>query len=381
MSKKRPLSGIRKELDRIDHNLLEALASRHQLIHETAALKKEKKAALRDPVREHEILNKIGQMAQESGVDRYFAMTLFRQIIDYSVKFQTDYLIDHHNKRDRETMLKVGYQGTDGAYSQQAVRSHYSSRQNDLVSIGYNTFREVVQAVDAKELDYGVLPIENTTAGSINDVYDLLHKHELRIVGEEVVRVKHCLVALENVPISNIKRIYSHPQAIAQCSEFLTRLHHTKVETFLDTAMAAKKVLEDQDLSQAAIASRAAAELYNLTVIDDEIANQKENFTRFVVVSREDIAVDSQIPCKTSVIMSAAHRKGALAQALNLLHEYDLNLTKLESRPNPGNPWEYLFYIDFEGNLASPQTAEAVEKLRKQSGFLKVLGSYPARIS
>lgn len=381
MSKKRPLSDIRKELDRIDHSLLEALASRHQLIHETAALKKEKKAVLRDPAREHEILNRIGQMAQESGVDRYFAMTLFRQIIDYSVKFQTDYLIDHSNKRDRESMLKVGYQGTDGAYSQQAVRSHYSSRQNDLVSVGYNTFREVVEAVDSKELDYGMLPIENTTAGSINDVYDLLHKHDLRIVGEEVVRVKHCLVALENVPIGNIKRIYSHPQAIAQCSEFLTRLHHTKVETFLDTAMAAKKVLEDQDLSQAAIASRAAAELYNLHVIDDEIANQAENFTRFVVVAKEFIAVDSQIPCKTSVIMSAAHRKGALAQALNLLHEYDLNLTKLESRPNPGNPWEYLFYIDFEGNLASPQTAEAVEKLRKQSGFLKVLGSYPARIS
>ncbi len=381
MSKQRELNQIRDELDRIDHTLLDALSSRHQLIQETAALKKERKSVLRDPVREHEILNRIGQMAQESGVDRYFAMTLFRQIIDYSVRYQTDYLLDHHNRRDRESLLRVGYQGTDGAYSQQAIRSHYSSRQNELMTIGFETFREVVEAVISGDLDYGMLPIENTTAGSINDTYDLLHKHSLFIVGEEVVRVKHCLAALEDVPVSNIRRIYSHPQAIAQCSEFLSRLHHTKVESFLDTAMSAKKVLEDDDLSQAAIASEAAAELYNLKVLQRDIANQKENFTRFVVVSKDDISCDSQIKCKTSVIMSAAHRKGALSQALNMLHEYDLNLTKLESRPSPGNPWEYLFYIDFEGNLASPQTAEALEKLRAHAGFLKVLGSYPARIS
>lgn len=378
---KRSLAEIRAQLDKIDHTLLEALASRHQLIHETAALKKENKTALRDATREHEILSRIGQIAQKSGVDRYFAMTLFRQIIDYSVRFQTDFLLDYQNGRDKESVLRVGYQGTDGAYSQQAVRAHFSARANELSSIGYESFRGVVEAVDAGELDYGMLPIENTTAGSINDTYDLLHKHSLSIVGEEVVRVKHCLVALQGVGLNNIRRIFSHPQAIAQCSEFLSKLHHVKVESFLDTAMAAKKVLEDADLSQAAIASRAAAELYQLEILNDEIANQAENYTRFVIVSKEPISFDSQIRSKTSIIMSAAHRKGALAECLNTLQKYGLNLTKIESRPQPGAPWEYLFYIDFEGNLASPQTAEALDRLREDSGFLKVLGSYPARIS
>ncbi|MCH8566934.1 MAG: prephenate dehydratase [Balneolales bacterium] len=381
MSKKRDLKSIREELDRIDQSLLRALSDRHQLIQETAAFKKDSKEAVRHPDREHEILNRIGHMARSNGVDRYFAMSLFRQIIDYSVRFQTDYLIDLENARNRETLLKVGYQGTDGAYSQQAVFSHFSAKPNEIASIGFETFREVVEAVDSGELDYGMLPIENTTAGSINDTYDLLHKHSVFIVGEEVVRVNHCLVAMRDVPLGNIKRVFSHPQAIAQCSEYLSRLHHTKVETFLDTAMAAKKVLEDADLSQAAIASERAAELYGLKIIARNIANQKNNFTRFVVISRNEISCDSNITTKTSIIMSAAHRKGALAHCLNILQNYDLNLTKLESRPQPGTPWEYLFYIDFEGNLASPQVQEALEKLKEFSGMLKVLGSYPSRIS
>lgn len=381
MSEKRDLKNIRAELDKIDQGILDFLAQRQAVINETAGIKKDKKAALRDPSREHEILTRIGQRAQNSGLDRYFAMELFRQIIEHSVRFQTDFLLDHHNLRNRESMLKVGYQGTDGAYSQQAVMSHFSSRANDLETFGFETFREVVEAVEADELDYGVLPIENTTAGSINDTYDLLNRGNLSIVGEEVVQVQHCLVALGDVPIENIRRILSHPQAIAQCMNYLSKLRHCKVETYLDTAMAARKVMEDADLSQAAISSRAAAQLYGLTILREGIANQKENFTRFVVVGREPIVVDSQIPCKTSIIITAAHRKGALASCLNVLNEHNLNLTKLESRPQPGTPWEYLFYIDFDGNINEPGVKDALAKLKEFTGFMKVLGSYPGRVS
>jgi chorismate mutase/prephenate dehydratase len=381
MSDKRDLKNIRAELDKIDQGILDFLAQRQNVINETAGLKKDKKAKLRDPSREHEILTRIGQRAQSSGLDRYFAMELFRQIIDHSVRFQTDFLIDHHNLRNRENQLKIGYQGTDGAYSQQAVMSHFSSRANDLDTFGFETFREVVEAVESEELDYGVLPIENTTTGSINDTYDLLNRGNLSIVGEEVVSVQHCLVALGDVPIENIRRILSHPQAIAQCMNYLSKLRHCKVETYLDTAMAARKVMEDADLSQAAISSRTAAQLYGLTILREGIANQKENFTRFVVVGREPIVVDSQIPCKTSVIITAAHRKGALASCLNVLNESNLNLTKLESRPQPGTPWEYLFYIDFEGNINEPDVKDALARLKEFTGFMKVLGSYPGRVS
>lgn len=381
MSNKNDLKQIRQQLDEIDQSILEQLAKRQQVINETAGLKKDRKAALRDPVREHEILNRIGQKARGAGLDRYYAMELFRQIIDHSVRFQTDFLLDHHNRRDRENLLKVGFQGTDGAYSQQAVLSHFSSRSNDLETTGFETFREVVEAVENEEMDYGMLPVENTTAGSINDTYDLLNRGNLSIVGEEVVSVEHCLVALEEVPIENIRRILSHPQAIAQCMNYLSKLHHCKVESYLDTAMAARKVMEDSDLSQAAISSREAARLYGLTILREGIANQKDNFTRFVLVGRKAIVVDSQIPCKTSVIITAAHRKGALASCLNVLNDYNLNLTKLESRPQPGTPWEYLFYIDFEGNIHEPGVKEALARLREFTGFMKVLGSYPARVS
>ena len=381
MSANRDLKQIRQELDKIDQSILEQLAARQKVINETADIKKEGKAVLRDPIRESEILNRIGQKALGEGVDRYFAMELFRKIIEHSVRFQTDYLLDHRNLRNRDSLLKVGFQGTDGAYSQQAALSHFSSRANDLVTTGFETFREVVEAVEREEMDYGVLPVENTTAGSINDSYDLLNKGSLSIVGEEVVKVEHCLVALENVPIENIRRIMSHPQAIAQCMDYLSKLHHCKVESYLDTAMAARKVREDADLSQAAICSRDAARLYGLTILREGIANQKENYTRFVVVSRSQIEVDSQIPCKTSIIITAAHSKGALASCLNVLNEYNLNLTKLESRPQPGTPWEYLFYLDFEGNISDPMVKEALTKLREFTGFMKVLGSYPARIN
>ena len=381
MSENRDLSGIRKDLDAIDQSILDQLAARQRIIHETAGLKNDRKASLRDPVREHEILNRIGQMARNAGLDRYYAMEIFRQIIDHSVRFQTDFILDHQNLRKREGLLKVGFQGTDGAYSHQAILSHFSSRSNDLEAVGYETFREVTEAVESEEVDYGMLPIENTTAGSINDTYDLLSRGNLSIVGEEVVSVQHCLVALNDVSIDNIRRILSHPQAIAQCSQFLSRMHHCKVESYLDTAMAARKVMEDADLSQAAIAGRQAAELYGLTILREGIANQKENFTRFVVVGRKAIVVDSQIPCKTSIIITAAHRKGALASCLNVLNDHDLNLTKLESRPQPGTPWEYLFYIDFEGNINAPTVKEALTGLREHTGFVKILGSYPARVS
>ena len=377
----RDIKDIRSDLDHIDQQILKFLADRQRVINETAEIKKEKKAILRDPAREHEILNRIGQKAREAGLDRYYAMQLFKTIIEHSVRFQTDFLIDHANLRNRDSLLKVGFQGTEGAYSHRAILEHFSSKANELDVHGYETFREVVDAVERGEVDYGMMPIENTTAGSINDTYDLLYRSNLSIIGEEVVSVQHCLVGLGDVPITNIRRIMSHPQAIAQCSEYLARLHDCKVESYLDTAMAARKVLQDADLSQAAIASRDAARLYNLTILREGIANQKENYTRFVVISQKPIVVDSQIPCKTSVMITAAHRKGALASCLNVLNDFNLNLTKLESRPQPGTPWEYLFYVDFEGNIANPEVQEALAKLREYTSFLKVLGSYPYRVA
>jgi chorismate mutase/prephenate dehydratase len=186
-------------------------------------------------------------------------------------------------------------------------------------------------------------------------------------------------MAPEHVELSNIRRILSHPQAIAQCSKFLAGLSRCHVESYFDTAMAARKVRDDADLSQAAIAGSYAAEIYGLKIIHRDMANQKENFTRFVVVSRDAITCDPQLDCKTSLIFATVDEKGALLKCLNILGDSGINMTKLESRPRLGHPWQSLFYLDLAGNKEEPRLAEALKKLGKKAQYLKVLGSYPVR--
>ena len=169
----------------------------------------------------------------------------------------------------------------------------------------------------------------------------------------------------------------SHPQAIAQCSQFLSKLPRCKVESYLDTAMSAKKVLEDGDLSQGAIAGAHAADLYGLHVIEHDIANQRENFTRFVIATKEPVQVDLQIPAKTSLMMVTSNDEGSLIECLNILHRHKINMAKLESRPRMNEPWKYSFYLDIHGNIENPEVKEGLDELNKKAEELKILGCYP----
>lgn len=374
------LDKIRKQLDETDKKIIEALAHRQELVHEVSSLKLNEERDIRDTDREEQLLNKISELAREAGLDRYFAEQLFKDIIHHSVRFQTHSLVDHQNVQNDVDIVNVAYQGTDGAFSHQAALRHFEERYSEVHCFGYDTFRKASKAVEEEEVDYAILPIENTTAGSINETYDILGDGDLHIVGEEAIRVVHCLLALEQVPLDRIRRIMSHPQAIAQCSRFLANLHSCKVESYIDTAMSAKKVLEDGDLSQAAIAGSYAADIYGLEILEHDLANQSQNFTRFVVVSRDPVEVDQQIPCKTSLLMVTSHDKGALVRCLNVIDEHDIRMTKLESRPKPNEPWKYQFYLDIEGNVANPDTRVALEELEQKASALKVLGCYPTQV-
>ncbi|HEX4351754.1 MAG TPA: prephenate dehydratase [Polyangiales bacterium] len=273
----------------------------------------------------------------------------------------------------------MGYQGTDGAYSQIAAEHHWQARRDELTCRGYDSFADLLQAVIAEEIDYAMQPIENTTAGSINEAYDLLAHMDLHLVGEEVLKVEHCLLALLGTEISQLRRVYSHPQALLQCSEFLASLPDCQVLAFTDTAMAVKKVRDERDPVQAAVGSERAGALYGLSALAHDIANQRNNFTRFVAVAKVQASYPVTTPCKTSLIFTTKHERGALVRCLNILADHDLSLTKLESRPRPNKPWEYIFYVDFEGNVADPKIAAAVEQVRDQTLSLKMLGSYPTR--
>ncbi|MAO63578.1 MAG: prephenate dehydratase [Balneola sp.] len=371
------LDSIRKKLDEIDRNILKALAQRQDLVKEVSELKLKNEKGIRDLEREEQLLNRIRDLAHEVGLDRYFAEHLFREIITNSVRFQTHSLVDHQNERSNGDAIRVSYQGTDGAYSQQAAIRHFSERYAKVDAIGFDTFQQAAQALMDEKVDYAILPIENTTAGSINDTYDIVGNENVHIVGEEILKVVHCLMAVEQVDVTKIRRILSHPQAIAQCSSFLSRLPRCKVESYLDTAMSAKKVLEDGDITQAAIAGAHAADLYGLHVIEHDIANQSENYTRFVVASKTPVSVDLQIPAKISLMMVTSNDEGSLIECLNVLHKHKINMSKLESRPRMNEPWKYSFYLDIHGNTEDPEVAAGLEELQEKAEELKVLGCYP----
>ncbi len=376
----RELEKMRANLDRLDRRLVEILHERLQAVAEIARLKAEGLPFLRDHEREAQLLGRIEEWARELGIDEFRTQEIFREVIAMSLKAQEEALLKRDQaQRSIRTAHRVSFQGTHGAYSHIAGKKYFASQASQIEFVGCATFAAALEEAETGSAGYAFLPIENTTAGSINETYDLLRHTELHIVGEEILHVRHCLAASEDVEVGAVRRILSHPQALEQCSVFLRSLDDVEAIAFEDTAAAARAVRESGDPAQAAIASEEAAELAGLQVIARDIANQTENWTRFVVISAIEMELDPRIPAKTSLVFTTKHRQGALARCLEILAEHDLNLSKLESRPVPKRPWEYLFYVDFEGGLSSEPAALAVAELRRDCPYFKVLGSYPAR--
>lgn len=373
------LNAVREALNQTDREIVEKLRDRLRQIGEVARLKAQGVAFLRDHERETELLGRIEGWARELGIDPFRTREIFSEIIAMSLKVQEEALLGRESAhRAARNAHRVAYQGGEGAYSHLAARKYFSNRSGEMEFCGFSTFPLALREAETGSAGYAVLPIENTTAGSINETYDLLRHTELQIVGEELWEVRHCLLGFERVEPTALRRIISHPQALTQCAAFLRELGVESV-AYEDTAEAARLVRDAGDPAQAAIASEEAGQLYGLHVLARDIADQPENWTRFVVVSAIDIPPDPRIPAKTSLVLTTPHRHGALAHCLNVLAEHGLNLCKLESRPVPRRPWEYLFYVDFEGSLADERAALAVATLRRECPYLKVLGSYPAR--
>lgn len=370
------LDQCRKDINNLDKSLLELLAQRRAISRKVIEDKLERGLDLRDPKREGEVLETLIKAGRELGLDAHFVTRVFHEIIADSVRSQESFLQTNLNPAT-EKLLCIAYQGVEGAYSYLAGEKFFRGQLDNCSFEGYKNFSDVVAAVENGPADYAILPIENTTAGSINAVYDLLLATKLSIVGEEVFPVQHCLLGIEKAPLSTIRRIYSHYQALAQCSDFLSRLKNCVQETYMDTAEAAKKISEDGDPEQAAIASEEAGRIYGLEVLKRNLANQRENYTRFVIIAPRPNQVDSRVPCKTSLVLSTGHHEGALLKALSILEHHKINLTKLESRPMQGSPFTYIFYLDFEGNASDPKIQEALVGLSGATNYLRILGTYP----
>ena len=267
---------------------------------------------------------------------------------------------------------KVAFQGERGAFSEIAAIKFFGS---SIEPVLCKTFEEIFKKISCKEADYGLLPIENSQTGGINEAHDLLLQQELFAVGEVKLKVEHCLITKDEINFKLIKKVYSHPQALAQCEGFLSKnLPHCQIIPVYDTAGSVKMISNLTKNNIAAIASNWAAELYGLKIMRKGIQDNKHNYTRFLVLSSE-ISPDPKSN-KTSIIFAVVSKPGALYKCLKEFALRDLNLTRLESRPSKQKPWEYIFYTDFEKGLFEQSSREVLEELKKHTTFVKVIGTY-----
>jgi len=267
-------------------------------------------------------------------------------------------------------MKKIAFQGEKGAYSEQAVFKYFKK---NIKTIPCTTFDEVFSKVKNKKIEFGIIPIENFLAGSINETYDLLKKHKLFIVGEIFLRINHCLIANKNSKKSSIKKVYSHPQALAQCKDYLNK---NKFQNFAtpDTAGSVRYVKKQGQIDKAAIASEIAAKTHDMKILDKNIETDHNNTTRFIIISKKESQKTTNP--KSSIIFTTKNIPSALYKCLGGFATNNINLTKLESRPVKGNHGSYLFYLDFEGHKNNPSVKLALKELKTFTGFIKFLGSY-----
>ena len=379
MSSETPKPGLkelRQRLNQVDDDMVRLLAKRLETVGLIAKEKAGSTQAIRDPEREREVLTRVETLAQSLGLSAPLARKIFSEIISYSVSRQIASLAGIEGEASE---VSVGYQGSPLTYNNLAAEQYLASQNLRGRFVGLPTLKLVIDSLASAAVDLALLPIENTVAGSINQVYDVLREQDLHIVGEESYRVELCLAATADAPASALRRILSHPLALDQCSAFVSALPQARAEPFLDTREAMRAVAEAKDPTLAAIGSPEAAAAHELHILNRNVGNQDEILMRYVALARAPISVDVRVPCKTSLILSTRHEKGALLRCLHILAEYGLSMTKLESRPRPNRPWEYMFFIDFEGNVAEERAALALEALRSEALYLKILGCYPAK--
>lgn len=265
----------------------------------------------------------------------------------------------------------VAFQGDHGAYSEAAALAYFGERTR---TVPCESFDAVFSAVENSTCDFGLVPIENSLAGSIHRNYDLLLRHQLFITGETYLRVQHCLIGQPGASIEQIREVISHPQALAQCEGYLKRLNVQPTAAY-DTAGAVRMLRESRNPETAAIASRRAAEVYEMEILEEGIEDEPENFTRFLALSTKPAIPEGE--AKTSIVFTLNNTAGALYRALSVFALRDIDLTKIESRPDPGKTWEYLFYIDFVGSTSQGKVDRALQNLAEYAVMLRVLGSYP----
>ncbi len=350
------LEELRKKIDEADARIVELIAERVRIAEEIGREKSKQGKQIEDVAREKGVLEHVKSIARQERVSEQDIESIYEQIVALSKSVQG---------------AVVAFQGEIGAYGEEAAFQFFGS---SIQVKPCESLDDVFKLVEQGEAQFSVVPIENSLEGSISRVYDLLLDSSLRVHGETELRVSHCLIANPGTQLGSIKRVYSHPQALAQCRAFLKHLDGELIPTY-NTAASVKMIKEQGITDGAAVASARAAEIYGMKVLAEEIEDNPHNFTRFFILSKQDSPPSGND--KTSIVFSVKHRPGTLYEFLRELAARNINLTKIESRPTRQKPWEYNFYLDFEGHREDRVAREALDMLQQDVLFLKVLGSYP----
>ena len=379
MGENMELGELRKELDGIDSQLADLYEKRMDICSQVADYKIKTSKSVYDPEREAQKIEAIGNLAHNE-FNRKGLEELLEQIMSASRKLQYKKMTDAGAGEEFDFCevseidtknVKVVFQGADGAYSQMAMCKYFG---DDVNCIHVDTFRGAMETIKSGKADYAVLPIENSTAGSVSQTEDLLEEYDCYIVAEQVISINHCLMGIQGADITEIKKVFSHPQSLMQSAKFLSE--HPEWETIgmQNNAFAAQKVKNDGDRTQAAIASEKAANLYDLDILKRGINQEDNNETRFIIVTNKKMFRSDA--SKIIICLELPHKSGTLYRILSHFIYNDLNMTKIESRPLEGRNWEYRFFVDFTGNLNDSAVKSALLGIREESGKMKILGCY-----
>ncbi len=372
------LMQLRKQIDDIDRQIVKLYEERMDICGQVARYKIENGKKVFDKTREEEKLAAVRALTHNE-FNSHGITELFEQIMSMSRKLQYQ-LLNAHGSGGRlpfisvdelETgKVRVVFQGAEGAYSQAAMVRYFGEQ---IDSIHVDTFRDAMSAIDEGSADFAVLPIENSTAGIVSEIYDLLVEFENYIVGEQIIPIEHCLLGVPGAELADIRTVYSHPQSLMQSSRYLGN-HGWQQISMPNNAFAARKVADEGRTDQAAIASEYAGKVYGLSVLEKPVNNVSSNSTRFIIVTNQKIfRKDAK---KVSLCFEVPHESGSLYHMLSHFIYNNLNMTKIESRPIEGRTWEYRFFIDFEGNLADGAVKNALRGLREEASNMKILGNY-----
>ena len=373
------LEELRERLDEIDSQIADLYEKRMKVCEEVGEYKVKAGRKVFDRQREREkladVASKVTGDFNKKGIQE-----VYQQLMSMSRKLQYQQLVEagalgrlpfiRIDDLDKQN-ARVVFQGTEGAYGQAAMRQFFGEEVN---CFHVRTFRDAMEAIEEGAADYAVLPIENSTAGPVIEMYDLLDEFENYIVAETILPIVHTLSGLPGTKLSDIQRVYSKTEALMQTSRFLDEHSDWQRISVVNTAIAAKKVLKDQDISQAAVCSAYAAKVHGLEVLVDGINDDADNSTRFIVVTNQKVFLRDA--SKISIRFELPHQSGSLYRILSHFIYNDLNMSKIESRPVKGRPWEYCFFVDFEGNLEEAAVKNAIRDLREEAQNLKILGNY-----